>query len=217
MRTITRTIFSVLLSALLLQVGLSASAQRFSVPAIEAQPGEQTELVVSLEEATAMTALQLTLHLPEGVAAESGSIATGVATTGHTLKVEELTNGDLLVFLYSMDLSPFADGELLRIPVAIGSEATGGRGSLYNVRMSTPDAVSHRLDRVEYTVTVAAAIKGDVNMDGHVDVGDIMAIINVMAGQPGQLNVTAADVNMDGHTDVGDIMAVINIMAGGGK
>jgi hypothetical protein len=83
--------------------------------------------------------------------------------------------------------------------------------------MSTPDAVSHRLDRVEYTVTVAAAIKGDVNMDRHVDVGDIMAIINVMAGQPGQLNVTAADVNMDGQTDVGDIMAVINIMAGGGK
>jgi len=118
------------------------------------------------------------------VAAELSGIATGAATNGHALKVEELTNGDLLVFIYNMDLNPFGDGELLRIPVSIGSEATGGRGSLDNVCMSTPDAVSHRLDRVEYTVTVVhATLKGDVNMDGHIDVGDIMGIINIMAAQ----------------------------------
>ena len=37
---------------------------------------------------------------------------------------------------------------------------------------------------MEYTVTVApATLKGDVNMDGHIDVGDIMGIINIMAAQ----------------------------------
>ena len=55
-------------------------------------------------------------------------------------------------------------------------------------------------------------LKGDVNQDGKVNVGDIMAIINIMAGQGG--NNAKADVNGDGNVNVGDIMAVINIMAG---
>ena len=56
-------------------------------------------------------------------------------------------------------------------------------------------------------------IPGDVNGDGKVNVGDIMAVINVMAGQGQNINKDAADVNNDGKVNVGDIMAVINIMA----
>ena len=59
-----------------------------------------------------------------------------------------------------------------------------------------------------------AIIKGDVNGDGKVNVGDIMAVINVMAGQGGEAEKAAADLNGDGSVNVGDIMAVINIMAG---
>ena len=55
--------------------------------------------------------------------------------------------------------------------------------------------------------------KGDVNGDGAVNVADISAIIDVMAGT----NVSgsaAADVNGDGAVNVADISAVISIMAG---
>jgi hypothetical protein len=52
--------------------------------------------------------------------------------------------------------------------------------------------------------------KGDVNGDGNVNVGDIMAVINVMATNAYD---DKADVNQDGKVNVGDIMAVINIMA----
>jgi len=44
-------------------------------------------------------------------------------------------------------------------------------------------------------------------------VGDIMAIINYMAGQA-NMGVDVADVNGDGNVNVGDVMSVINIMAG---
>ena len=55
---------------------------------------------------------------------------------------------------------------------------------------------------------------GDINGDGQVDVGDIMAIINYMAN-PGDPEAPAAyDLNGDGQVDVGDIMAIINMMAG---
>jgi len=60
-------------------------------------------------------------------------------------------------------------------------------------------------------------ILGDVNGDGTVDVADIAAIIDVMAGtlnaEPSTLN-SSADVNSDGIVDVADISMVIDIMAG---
>ena len=59
-----------------------------------------------------------------------------------------------------------------------------------------------------------ALIAGDVNDDGAVNVGDIMAIINFMAGLTAGINDAVADVNHDGAVNVGDIMAIINIMAG---
>ena len=53
-------------------------------------------------------------------------------------------------------------------------------------------------------------VPGDVNQDGNVNIGDIMAVINMMASGK---NASIADVNLDGNVNVGDIMAVINIMA----
>ena len=58
------------------------------------------------------------------------------------------------------------------------------------------------------------AVKGDVNADGRVDVADIAAVIDVMAGKAGSGFATSADVNADGKVDVADIAAVISVMAG---
>ena len=58
-------------------------------------------------------------------------------------------------------------------------------------------------------------LKGDVNGDGTVDVADIAAVIDVMAGNVTLGSVTHyADVNDDGTVDVADIATIISIMAG---
>ena len=58
-------------------------------------------------------------------------------------------------------------------------------------------------------------INGDVNGDGSVDVADIAAIIDVMAGTivPEASASGNADVNKDGNVDVADIAAVSDIMS----
>ena len=73
-------------------------------------------------------------------------------------------------------------------------------------------------------------LKGDVNADGQVGIGDIVAVTNIMAG----ISIDAAaltnlgsvyrvdnadmmkraDVNEDGQVGIGDIVAITNIMAG---
>ena len=56
-------------------------------------------------------------------------------------------------------------------------------------------------------------IKGDVNGDGAVDIADVVAVYNIMAGN--NLNAYNGDVNADGATDIADVVAIYNIMAGG--
>lgn len=66
---------------------------------------------------------------------------------------------------------------------------------------------------------VSTDILGDVNADGTVGIGDIVAVTNVMAGITNDAaSKKRADVNGDGSVGIGDIVAITNIMAGtGGK
>ena len=58
------------------------------------------------------------------------------------------------------------------------------------------------------------SIQGDVNHDGSVDISDIVAVINTIAGET--TYSASADVNKDDNTDISDIVAIINIIANGG-
>ena len=60
-----------------------------------------------------------------------------------------------------------------------------------------------------------ADLIGDVNGDGTVGIGDIVAITNVMAGIETDPDVVSrANVNGDESVGIGDIVAITNIMAG---
>ena len=133
---------------------VSANAQSLSVANIEAQMDEETALVVSLAEGSSMTALQFNLSLPEGVTLDETAITKGTAASGHTLEVRPLTNGDRLFVLYHKENTPLANGELLRLPVTVGSEAGTFGGKLYTVRTATADAVSHKAAEANFSVTV---------------------------------------------------------------
>ena len=68
---------------------------------------------------------------------------------------------------------------------------------------------------VSYQWEAAPVLDGDVNADGSVGIGDIVAVTNVMAGITNDADTVArADVNGDGSVGIGDIVAITNIMAG---
>ena len=90
----------------------------------------------------------------------------------------------------------------------------GGIGFANFGTTASPGAESYVLGSLYNSLWKGAAVKGDVNGDGAVDVADIAAIIDVMAGSAPSL-ATTADVNGDTSVDVADIAAVIDIMAGG--
>ena len=53
---------------------------------------------------------------------------------------------------------------------------------------------------------------GDVNRDGDVNISDVVAVINTMAGDT--TFAETANVNGDESTDISDVVMIINIMAG---
>jgi len=205
-----RTILIIMVLATLV---VTANAQSLSVANLEAQEGEQTELVISLAQGTAMTALQFNLSLPEGVTLADGEATLGSAANGHTLSVQTLDNGDHLFILYNMNLNTFKDGELLRIPVKAGSKGTSN-GRLYTIRTATAGAVSHTCADVSFTVKNYEL--GDVNGDGKVSVTDVgMMISYILQTNPAGFNKDAADMNGDGKVSVTDVgLAITKILSG---
>ena len=69
-------------------------------------------------------------------------------------------------------------------------------------------------DESSFWVSWLAVLPGDVNLDGQVGIGDIVAVTNYMAGNGGIVTKERADVNGDGEVGIGDIVAITNIMAG---
>lgn len=92
-------------------------------------------------------------------------------------------------------------------------------GSVYELTpaetVTFANAASTATPAVPLVLSYTSFLKGDVNLDGQVGIGDIVAITNVMAGIETDAGVIArADVNEDNTVGIGDIVAITNIMAG---
>ena len=69
--------------------------------------------------------------------------------------------------------------------------------------------------RTVRTLAEEVAIFGDVNMDGVVDVADVVALANhVMGETPEQFNINVANINGDDVIDVADVVALANLIMG---
>ncbi len=196
-------------------VGQASATTCLKVKPVEVKAGGSAVLEVSVHSATEMTALQFCLQLPDGLSIDEskGIQLREAADNSHRLINRKMTNGDVIFFISSADLKCFKDGELLRIPIKVSSDAKTMGVRLYNVRTSPAFTLSRVCADEHFIVTVLpnSTTHGDVNNDGAVDVADIASVISVMAGTE---EFTAADVNSDGTVDVADIATIIDIMAG---
>ena len=177
-------------------ISYSLAAQEISIRPIVVQTGqEEAMLTVSLSGATNMNALQFNLVLPEGVTLAETDVVLGTATNRHTLRVETLFNDDHLFFLYSKELNTFEDGELLQIPVNIGSDFQTGTGRLSSVYMATTEAVGQSCEETEFRIT-------KVNNNSNI----IFADANVKT-----ICVANWDTNGDGELSEMEAAAVISL------
>ena len=104
-----------------------------------------------------------------------------------------------------------SDSVLTVVPV-VSCEATAeSPAGTYDIVVSGGEALNYTLVYVNGTLTVNRGLLGDVNLDGKIDISDIVAIINTIAGDT--TYIQTADVNGDQKIDISDIVAVINFIA----
>ena len=86
----------------------------------------------------------------------------------------------------------------------------------YEVTVSGAEAQNYEITYVPGTLTIEEpdVLLGDVNNDGKVNIGDVVAVVNVMAGKTTGYNLKAADANQDGKINIGDVVKIVNIIAG---
>ena len=83
-------------------------------------------------------------------------------------------------------------------------------GVVYSTKVALKSDKGFYTFNIQAGVSLSEGLKGDVNQDGFVDISDIVAIINQIAGTA---TWPLADVNEDKNVDISDIVAVINIIA----
>lgn len=67
----------------------------------------------------------------------------------------------------------------------------------------------------EWTDYEGITIKGDVNGNGYVDIGDAVTIVNYLVGKESSTFVAeAADTNDNGQIDIGDAVTIVNFLVG---
>ena len=149
----------------ILLIASNATAQSLMVDDVQLVAGLNETIVVKVEGASDMAALQFNLTLPDGIILNQDTknygITLGDATDDHTLEVFPLESGDYLVILYSMNLRTFADGNLLNIPV-VAVDAVTSEGEIHTIRVSTVTAVSYGCADVTFALNIVGKEGDDV-------------------------------------------------------
>lgn len=132
----------------------SANAQTLSVQSIEAETESQANIVVSISGVKAnTTALQFNLTMPDDVTLNETGISTGKAASNHGYEVRSLDSGERLIVVFDMNLRTIKNGELLILPVTLGTAEGTFSGSLSTVRFSGTDAVSKEGNGTSFSIT----------------------------------------------------------------
>ena len=174
-----------------------------------ATAGQTVELTLNMKNAKSITMWQTELILPEGV--------TFVSAVAADRWSEEITNSGNKLFSETETAVTEGDGVVAKITLQVASTVAAGE---YEIALSAIKMVSVEVGDIEQeknkvaklTVEEPVGKKGDVDGNGSVGVGDIEAVLAIMAGGE---STPAADVDGNGSVGVGDIEAILTIMAGG--
>ena len=191
-------------------------------------PGGQTAVSIKMKNTAAIRGFQFDLYLPDGVTAVKsakgriqGTLSAGRLPEDdeHDLTFSEQPDGAIRFLCSSQYDETFtgSDGEVATLQVAIVEGMAEGD---YPVRLKSMKLTETDISRfyvteeVETTMSVRpAAMSGDVNGDGKVDIVDVTSTISHILGHtPNNFSAAAADVNHDNKVDIVDVTTIIDMI-----
>lgn len=193
---------------------------------VKARTSSVVILPVEMKNATAVTAFQFDLYLPEGA-----SVATFIgdgeeyydmtfnqerSKSSHIIAAEPQADGALRIVAYSSVNAAFAgnEGVVVNVVVAVGDMEEGEYPvTLRNIRMVTSDEKEQVAADCVSTLTIENTLMGDVNGDGRFTMIDVVMMVNaVLEKQQNNFDSRAADLNGDNKVTMVDVVGVLRLV-----
>ena len=210
----------IFLAMALLSLAYTSKAESVKIDDFTITAGETATVTIDLTNThTNLTAFSLTLELPEGITlveAEATARYTGTIVVGNPVANQYNICG------IATDLSTISgsSGALVTLTLQAADNVRPGEytGSIKNVDFITTGRTHIKPTNSTFKVTVekgTAALLGDANDDGLINVSDITTIINyVLAKNPSPFSFVNADYNGDGLINMSDVSVIINVILG---
>ena len=108
------------------------------------------------------------------------------------------------------------EGEVMNLTLTVAANAVSGTVTLNNtvlaVKSGNTLSAVYTTD-VEAAMTVRSFILGDVNDDNHINVTDVVCVVDHILGKtPSKFIIFAADINGDDDVNVTDVMGLVDII-----
>lgn len=166
-----------------------------------------------------LIAFSIDLTLPEGL-----TLVEAKATNRYAGEITVGQPDDNVYRICGLDAELAAitgtSGALLELTFKADDKIRPGTysGTISDVEFITSTRQYVRPDGSSFVVTIeksAAALLGDANDDGLINMPDVTVVINyILSKNPSPFNFVNADVNEDGLINMNDVTGIINIILG---
>ena len=187
--------------------------------------GETATLTLNMKNDNFPAMWKCTVALPEGVTYVDGTIAAAGARypEGSNPEFSATVNSDGTITFQGWTSTGVAmtntDGVVATFDVAVAGDVTPGdyevvvNSSLLTEvggtthQWTTPNSFTWTIEE-----GTTPGLRGDVNLDGSVDIADVVEVLALMAADTDPVG-SPGDVNADGVIDIADVVEVLSIMA----
>ena len=126
---------------------------------------------------------------------------SGIDIYNDRLVVSDYDSGNIII--YDISISP---------PIELGRINTGNENNIMGIKIDSNQKIwyvnynDNNVVRIDYSL-----INGDINIDGSVNVADVVALVNYILNTESS-EFMGADINNDGNINITDVVQLINII-----
>lgn len=205
-------------------VSATAGEVEVMIPEIGARPGESVRIPLAISNAFGIIGFTTWLEYPANLLTVSGWEPCTLMNPPEDLSVEMDSGKFRLTFIGSASAPLSGRGRLYELRGAVPAGAPlGSSGTLTLAKAAFYDRNIHALTVVKTSAKIVVSnqcFAGDVNSDGDVDAGDVLAAGWLAVGRQtfpgfsGSASYRAADVNVDQAVDGADSTLILRITTG---
>ncbi len=195
---------------------LNVNAKNVTVDNFEIAPGETKLVAINFSNTQAThVAFQADLKIPQGLTLNIDRcfLSDRFSNQDQELHIGEIETGVYRILTSSYDLTPFTgnSGALIYLSITANQDYNGGTLLFNNLMSVDKTCQSYTFAEETATVAISPFSWGDVNMDGKVNLSDLMIVVNEVVGKQTSY-IERVDINGDNKVNVSDISTITQIL-----